>query len=374
MRTLLIVAVLAATAIGALLVSQRRGEPYSVSGFLEADDVRLGSRVGGRVLRVQVAEGQAVETGQTLVELEPYDLQERLAEARATRAARDARLRELRAGFRVEEIAEARSRRERFQATLEKLERGPRPLDIQILKDKLEQADAELKWAEAEHTRVTSLFESGAGAREERDTAVRRLEVARAAQSAAANELALAQEGTRAEDVAAGRAQLAEAQAQLDLLEAGTRKEQVEQAEAATQSAQATVTALEKQLSECVIQSPCDGVVEAVDLQPGDLVPPNAPALTVLDRSKLWIRAYVPADRLDLETGRRVRFRVDALPARDFHGVVVFVAREAEFTPSNAQTPEERVKQVFRVKVEIEPPHEPLRPGMFADVFLEPAP
>jgi len=99
-------------------------------------------------------------------------------------------------------------------------------------------------------------------------------------------------------------------------------------------------------------------------------VPPNAPVVSMLDLGTLWVRAYVPENRLDLALGQRVVVTVDSFPGREFAGHVSFVARQAEFTPGNVQTPEERSKQVFRIKVEIDEGRDQLRPGMIADVWL----
>ena len=93
--------------------------------------------------------------------------------------------------------------------------------------------------------------------------------------------------------------------------------------------------------------------------------------LSVLDLGKLWVRAYVPEDRLDLELGQPVSISVDSYPGRTFAGHVSFIARQAEFTPGNVQTPEERSRQVFRIKIELDAGDGELRPGMIADVWLD---
>jgi multidrug resistance efflux pump len=98
MKKLLIVIPIALVALAGLIWSQQRGKPLFVSGFIESHQIRVGSRVGGRVQRVLVAEGQQVPQGEPLLELEAYDLQERLAEAHAGLAAGQARLQKLRHG------------------------------------------------------------------------------------------------------------------------------------------------------------------------------------------------------------------------------------------------------------------------------------
>lgn len=373
MRRIIIAVVFAVAAISTLAWSQRRTEAYFVSGFLEVDEMRLGSRVGGRVESVHVEEGQLVETNAVLVTLEPFDFRERLAEANATLAARTAVLEKLRKGYRQEEIDQSAARRDRFAATLEKLSAGMRPLEVQYLADKVTVAKAEAAWAETEHRRIQGLFEKSQAAIEELDEAQRRLDVTRANLAAAQDQLDLAKEGTRKEEIAEAKASLTETTAQLDLMKKGFRAEEIAEAEATAQAASAAVQMIQRRVDELTIRAPRTGVVEAIDLQPGDLVPPDAPVLTLLDTSTLWVRAYVPESRLNLKTNDVVDLRVDAFPQRRFKGRIVVIARQAEFTPSNVQTPEERAKQVFRIKVQVEEGLDVLRAGMSADVFLEPA-
>src|SRR5512133_1269311 len=98
----IVIIVVVAGLLGALVYSQKRHVPLKVSGFIEADEIRVGSRVGGRVSKVAVAEGQAVKTGEPMVELEAFDLKERRAEAAQMLAAKRADFDRLSAGYRPE--------------------------------------------------------------------------------------------------------------------------------------------------------------------------------------------------------------------------------------------------------------------------------
>jgi HlyD family secretion protein len=95
--------------------------------------------------------------------------------------------------------------------------------------------------------------------------------------------------------------------------------------------------------------------------------------IALTDPSELWVRAYLPENRLGVQLDQKVSVRADSFPHRRFAGHISFIARDAEFTPSNIQTPEERSKQVFRIKVLLDEGRDVLRAGMSADVFLEPA-
>lgn len=364
--------VAAAVIVAWLYIAQGRSGELVVSGFIEADEIRVGSRVGGRVARVLVEEGAPVKIGAALLEIDPFDLKQQLAEAQSGLAAEEAERDRLAAGFRPEEIAQARAQRDAAKAALEKLAAGPRKQEIEAARAAYEKAKADLEFARFEDARVARLRDQTGDAAAKESAEVKRSLKARESEAAAAEQqLAMLIEGSRAEDVAAARAALAAAEQALALMEAGYRVEEKARAAARAQAARSRVEAIQTQLAELTVSSPCDCTVEAVELRPGDLVAPNAPTIALLDASRLWVRAYVPEEHLaDAAVGRRVGVRVDGFAGQEFAGRITFVAREAEFTPRNVQTPEERSKQVFRIKVTLEEGLDRLRVGMMADVML----
>ncbi|HKQ50468.1 MAG TPA: efflux RND transporter periplasmic adaptor subunit [Phycisphaerae bacterium] len=373
-RIVVIVALLAVGALAWLYGQQGRTARFVVSGYIEADVIRVGSRVGGRVAEVSTAEGSLVKPGDTLYRLDPFDLNEQLAQARASLAAVEAGHARLSAGFRSEEIEQARAHRDQAAATLERLVAGPRQQEITVAREQVNLERASLDLAESEHERLKRLVENNQGAQRELDEAIRAVKAARARVAAAEQQLALLEEGTRKEDIAAGRAALAEAEQALKLSEQGFRKEDIAKAAAEVTAARARVSAIETQMRELVVTSPCKCVVEAIELQPGDLVGANAPSVSLLDISKLWVRSYVPEARLgEIQLGQEVPIEVDSLPGQRLRGRVSFIAREAEFTPKNIQTPEERSKQVFRIKVTLEEGLDRARVGMAADLRFDEA-
>lgn len=373
MRKVVVLFILVAVVIlGWLYWQKSRPRPFVVSGFIEADEIRVGSRVGGRVAEVFAFEGQRVKSGENLYRIDPFNLREQLAEAKAAAAAYKSEHDRLTAGYRPQEIEQARAKRDRAKATLDKLIAGPRPQEIEIAKERLKSAQAGLEFAESEHNRLLRLREDAQAAPTEFDQAVRALKAGQADVAAAEQELAMLQAGTRPEEIAEARATLAEAEQALKLMEAGYRTEDVAQAQAQVEAAEAKVAAIEVQLKELEVVSPGDCVVEAIDLQPGDFVGQNAPSVSLLSLSNLWVRAYVPESRLgEVRLEQRVPIRVDSFPGERFKARVTFIAREAEFTPRNVQTPEERSKQVFRIKVTLEEGLDRLRVGMNADVLLD---
>ena len=152
---------------------------------------------------------------------------------------------------------------------------------------------------------------------------------------------------------------VAAAQSRLDLLKAGTRIERLSQV-------RARIRELDAQVAELQISAPTNAIVESLPVKVGDVMPPNREVATLLPSDKLWVRVYVPQPWIGyLHPGDPVEIRADAFPARGFEGRIEQVAREAEFTPRNVQTPGERVQQVFAIKIRL--PADSLRAGMSVD-------
>lgn len=363
---------LVAITSGLLVYSRMRTIPARISGFIEADEIRVGSRVGGRVAEVLVTEGQEVTAGQTLLRLDPYDLHARLAQAKAQLAAATAVHNKLKNGLRPEEIAQAQAKVDGLTATVAKLVAGPRPEEIAAAASRLELAQAQQDRAARSNDRLQALFKRDPTnvSREDLDRAVEELKVAEANLRVRQEELQLLKHGTREEEKAESRAQLQQAQQALQMATLGFRAEEIAEAEAAVAGAQAAVAAIEVQLCELEVKSGVNGVVEALELRPGDLVAPGGPVLSILDTGRMWVRAYLPENRLDVQVGDKLTVTVDSFPDDKFTGHVTYVSTQAEFTPRNVQTSEERSKQVFRIKVELNDPEKKLRAGMAADVAL----
>ena len=366
--------VVALSLIGLLAWSQKRTGPLKVSGYIETDEIRLGSRVGGRVSRVRIMEGQAVRVGEPLVELEPYQLRELLAQATGELARAQADLDRVTNGYRTEEIAQAKAKVDQLEATLRKLVKGPRDEDIASAEKQLELAQAQWKLAKLKHDRVESLFAKLAATPDDFDQVKTEFRVAQAQVDTRQEELSKLKNGTREEELDEAKAQLEQARQSWLLQQKGFRDEEKAQSKAAVDAATAAVKVIERQLEELVIKAPVDGTVEAIDLQPGDMIAANAPAISLMDSTRLWVRAYVPENRLSVKVGDAVQVSVDSYPGETFAGRISFVSRQAEFTPGNVQTPEDRSQQVFRIKVTLEAGLDRLRPGMSADVWLEKRP
>jgi len=294
---------------------------FAASGTVEATDAQLGFEIGGRLSTVVPREGEVVQVGDRLAALDATDLRARRDQASAQLAAAEARLAELEAGNRPEEIAQAAAA---AAAAREELADAARDLE-----------------------RARTLVDGGAVPREARDKA------------------------ESAHRVAGDRT--TQAEERLQLLRAGPRREQITAQRAAVEQARAALASAEATLAKAELTASLSGVVTLRHREPGEIVPPGGAVLTVLDRDDRWVRIYVPEDRVGaVHLGSAATIHADTYPEKDYRGEVVFVASEAEFTPKNVQTREERVRLVYAVKVRvIADPGFELKPGMPVDVSLE---
>ena len=202
--------------------------------------------------------------------------------------------------------------------------------------------------------------------------------------------LAAAQINTAEHDVEAQAAQLeflkADAQRQQDLLKRNTvspseaerassaakaQEKSLGAARARVEQAKAQLADMDAQIQEMKIVAPTNSILEVLSVKVGDVLPANREVATLILPQRLWVRVYVPETWLGLtKLNDQVRVRVDSFPGRDFSGVVEQINRKAEFTPRNVQTVEDRIKQVFGVKVRLENNQDALRAGMSADIFF----
>jgi len=208
----------------------------------------------------------------------------------------------------------------------------------------------------------------------------------------ARRELAAAQIDTAIHDADAQAAQLeflrADAKRQQDLLKrkvvspndaeradsaAKTQEKSLEASQMKIIQARAQLADIDAQLKEMQVLAPAESVLEVLNVKVGDiLIPPfNQEVATLLLPQHLWVRVYVPEPWLGkIKIGDQVRVRVDSFPGKDFPGEIEQVNRQAEFTPRNVQTVEDRIRQVFGVKIRLPNNDDRLRAGMAADVYF----
>ncbi len=319
-RTMILVPVLAFAAAAAGCGNGPADGTLVASGTVEATEADLGFQVPGRVEVIEPREGDLVSGGQELAWLDRTELQAGRDAAAAQVTAAEARLSELRSGARPQELARSEAA---LRAATQRTEDTRR--------------DA---------ARARRLLDGGAVSQQASDKAATALEVAIALEEQAQEALNLVQEGPRVETLRAQSAMVAQAQANLARTEAT--------------------------LANATIVAPFPGIVTVRHREPGETVNPGAPVLTLLDRQDRWVRIYVREDQIGrVRIGMAAEISSDTYPDEVYGGEVFFIGSEAEFTPSNVQTAEERIKLVYPVKVRITgDPDFRLKPGIPADVTL----
>jgi multidrug resistance efflux pump len=330
------------------------------SGTVEARDIRVGSKVGGRIEKVLVREGDTVKAGQVLITFDDKELQAALdqSKAAAEKAAR---------GYRPEEIAEVKAAAEQAKAEYEQRKNGYRHEDIAAARADLERAKADAARAKLDNDRYQALADKDLVSKQQRDTAEAAFRMADAQQANAQHKLDELQHGYRPEEIASALARYEQAQATYAKFARGNRREDVD-------LAKASFSFDEARYREREVVAPSEATVEVLDVRPGDLIAPNTPVATLLERDQIYIRIYIPETEIGHVTlGQKAEVRVDSFAKTVFDGVVEQINQQAEFLPRNVQTREERVHQVFGVKVRIDDPSNRVRAGMAADVKLKAA-
>ena len=397
------------------------------SGFIEAEEVAIAPELGGRVVELLAGEGDEVEAGQALARLDGTLLEAQSEAAQAALDIAQAGLAQALAGARPEQIRQAEAALAQAQVAHDgayqawqdasAVRDNPQELDAQIAL-----AKARVVAAEAALAQVTALKDAAEIAQNNYEDGMRALEKAQdklkdipepfrpqlpglqldvhlipnaywkawvgvnSAQAgldgarAALNDLYAMrnnpQELNAQVDAAEAQVRSAEAavqmaQARLDALQAGATDEEIAVAQAQVEQAQAALDALSVLHDKLTIVAPISGLVLERSIHEGELAAPGVTMLTLGDLDKVTLTVYVPEYRLGyVLIGQRVEVQVDSFPGRSFTGTVVAIAQEAEFTPRNVQTQEERVNMVFAVDVRIPNPDHALKPGVPADAVI----
>jgi len=309
----------------------QNGQTIRVSGNIEVINVEMSFKIPGRVTERPVDEGETVAAGALVASLETTDL---LCDVAARRA----------------DLALA-------TATLAELENGSRPEEKAVAAAAVRSAEAEEVRLKSERDRATQLVKDNAVSREAFDRA------------------------TAGYDVAVER--LKQTRDQRALVEKGAREEVRDQARARVKQAQAALDLAETRLKYAMLRWPPEGVVLSKtaqppqyvvlskNVEPGEYVAPGTPVVTVGEMVNVWLRAYINESDLGrVKVGQTARVTADTYPGKVYEGRISFVAPQAEFTPKNVQTQKERVKLVYRIKIDIANPNMELKPGMPADAEI----
>ena len=345
----------------------------TLPGIVEIQEVRLGSKVGGRVAKVLVEEGVMVSPGQELVVFEVPELVTQRSQWRAKVYAAEAEYNKALKGPRDEEKRAALAAAAAAKARYDRILEGWRVEEKRQDASDLESAAAELKHASEDLERILDLYRQKSIARADYDAALAMRDRAQGRFNAVRAKVEMVAAGSRKEEKAEAKADWERAQAMSDELQKGTREEDKELARARMEEAKAKLEEIDVHLREAVVRVPDNlgkAVVEVVAVRAGDIVAPGQPVVRVLRADDLWVKIFVPETKLDLvPLNKEVDITLDA-PRRLLKGKVQQKAHISEFTPRNVQSVEERRYQVFAVKIKVDDPQGILNAGMAAQVHI----
>jgi HlyD family secretion protein len=351
-----------------LLPGRQGATTLHLPGVVEVQEVRLGSKVGGRVHDVLVSEGSLVEAGTSLVTFEVPELLAQRAQWDAKLRSAEADLEKARNGPRPEEIAAAKAAAE---ARAKRMKSGFREEEIRQARDDWSSAEADLKLAEEQIGRYERLFQKNTVAKAELDTARANYDRARGKAAAARAHSDMLTRGNRPEDIAETEALREQAKANLNLLKAGTRAEEIAQLAAAVAEIRSRLQEMEVNLEEATVRAPSRNVIDILSVRKGDLLAPGQTVARILRADDLWVRVYIPEIELGkIRLNQSATVTIDAYPGKTFQGTIVQIASVSEFTPRNIQSVDERRHKVFGAKVRVDDPQGVFKSGMVVEVAI----
>ena len=294
-------------------------ESIEASGNIEAINITVSAKVSGEVIKILKDEGMLVNKGDTVLIIDPETLELKLAEATAMMNYSEAQYKLLKSGARKEDINQS--------------------------EENLKQAEINLDLAEKNKERMINLFESKSITKKQYDDAIAGYQVTLAQYNAATQNL------KKIKNLA--------------------RPEELKQAEANLNRSFANVKLIQKNLKDCYVISPANGFIVKKFIEIGETAGMMSSLFQVADLSMVDLVIYVSETELGkVKLGQSTEIYVDTYPDKTYEGKVIYISPEAEFTPKNIQTKEERTKLVFAVKIKIDNPEFELKDGMPADAVI----
>jgi HlyD family secretion protein len=385
-KRIILISLLAAVGVGAWLwQSGRFNKPSNrilASGNLELTLVDISFKIAGRMTERLVDEGAWVKKGDLIARLDPVQLQQQTMRDRALVSGAQSSYDQLVTGIAYQkatlesDIAAKNAELSAAQAKLEQLLNGSRKQEIQQAEAAVNDAKAQLEFARADWERMQTLYKDEDISTQQYDQARTRFESATAVLRQTEGKSSMVKEGPRQEDIAGARAEVARALAGVKMAEANRlelqRREQElvgRRAEIDRSRAQAGISAA--QLEDTTAYTPIDGVVLVKSAEPGEVLAAGTTIVTIGDLEHPWLRAYVNETDLGrVKLGSKVKLTTDSFPGKVYMGQISFISSDAEFTPKQIQTKEERVKLVYRIKIDVDNSSHELKNNMPVDAEI----
>ena len=353
-----------------------------ISGNLELTQVDLSFKTAGRVIELNVREGEWVKKGQVIAKLDAAQLEQQRNRDSAAVSGAESQYQQLQTSIEYQkatidsDVALRRAELAQAQARLDDLLAGSRSQEIAGAQSAVTDAKAWNDVAKAEWERAQTLYSREDISTSQRDQAKTKVDSTAALLRQAEQKLALVQEGPRKEEIVAARAAVARAQAAIATAEANRievkrKQEELTGRQAEISRNRALVGMTDAQLADTTIVAPIDGVILLKAAEAGEVVAAGTTIVTIGDLDHPWLRAYVNETDLGrVHLGGAVSLSTDSYKGKKYEGRISFIASEAEFTPKQIQTKEERVKLVYRLKIEVDNTAHELKNNMPVDAEI----
>ena len=353
-----------------------------LSGNIELTEVNIAFKTAGRLIERTVDEGDAVKRGQIIARLDRDQLLAQRERESAGLRSSHSQLAQAVSSLDWEKAnmaADLEQRRADLtsnEARLAELKNGARPQEKLQAKAAVDSAQSEYERAKRDWDRGQTLYKNDDISTAQYDQYRNRFESAEAALKNAQESQGLVLAGPRTEQIQAAQGQVARSRgavkmAEANALEIRRREEEITTRHAEISRSGASLSLIDSQLSDTVAASPVDGVVLVKSADVGEVLAPGTSVVTVGDIDHPWLRGYVnETDLGKVKLGSRARITTDSYRGKIYNGRVTFISSEAEFTPKQIQTQQERVKLVYRIKIELENPNHELKSNMPADADI----
>ena len=382
-KTILIVVVLAVLGAAGMLAYRSLHPEVTdrilVSGNIELTQVDIAFKTSGRLIERTVNEGDMVQKGMVIARLDREQLLRQRDTAEAALQTAEATFSESQSALKWQQQtmqADLQLRNADLsaaQSQLLQLKNGARPQELQQANAAVSSAQSQYDQAKKDWDRAQALYKNDDISTSQYDQFRTRFESTEANLRQAKEQADLVKSGPRSETIESASAQVDRAKASLKVGEANSietkrREQDIVARRGDIDRAKSQIALIDSQLADTIAVSPINGIVLVKAADPGEVLAPGSSVVTVGDIDHPWLRAYIREQDLGrVKLGAKAKVTTDSFPGKVYDGRVSFIYSEAEFTPKQIQTAEERVKLVYRIKIEIDNSRHELKSNMPAD-------
>ena len=361
---------------------ERSGNKILVSGNLELTEVDLSFKVAGKLTELNVREGDWVKKGDIIARLDAAQLMQQLARDEAAVVNAQSQYQQLQTSIEYQratlesDVAVRRAELNQAQAKLDELLAGSRQQEIQQAQAAVNDAVAWNDAARQDWDRAQTLYKNEDISTSQYDQAHAKYDSTQAQLRQAQERFALVKEGPRKEEIegakaAVVRGQAAVRQAEANRLELQRKEQELQARRSDIDKARAQVGITKTQIDDTVIAAPLDAVIQVKSAEVGEVLAAGTTVVSLGDLDHPWLRAYINETDLGrVKLNQEARLKTDSFPNKSYMGRISFISPEAEFTPKQIQTKEERVKLVYRIKIDVDNKEHELKNNMPVDAEL----